>query len=204
MSRRQLEIQLDKTTSFDDPDWHAEQYTTPPSIASNLLWHLHLGDELEGKTVLDLGAGTGRLGLGSVLLGASHAHLVDIDGNALDRAQENAAKLGVHDEEYTVTMNSAEHYEPTEHIDLTVMNPPFGTQDHGADTAFLAKAEAVSDLVLSLHKATTQQYVMEWIIEHGGVLLDQHRIQFPLLNTMHHHDRDVEYVEVVAVVFKTT
>jgi putative methylase len=204
MSRRQLEIQLDKTASFDNPDWHAEQYSTPPSIAANLLWHLHLGDELQGKTVLDLGAGTGRLGLGAVLLGAEHAHLVDIDGAALSTAQANARALGITDDEYTVTMNSAEHYDAPPGLDLAVMNPPFGTQDKGADTAFLEKAAATTDLVLSMHKAATQQFVMEWIVEHGHVLLDQHRISFPLKNTMHHHDRDVEHVDVTAVLFKTT
>jgi putative methylase len=203
MSRRELEIALDKTSAFDNPDWHAEQYTTPSDIAANLLWHLSLGDHLQGREVLDLGCGTGRLGLGAVLLGAAHATLVDFDGDALEKVDENADKLNIPTDKYQTVLNSADSFKPTKQFDTTVMNPPFGTQDKGADTSFLAKAASCSDIVLSLHKAATQEYVMRWIVDHDGVLLDQHRIQFPLQNTMHHHDRETEYVEVIAIMFQT-
>jgi putative methylase len=203
MSRRELEIALDKTKPFDDPDWHAEQYTTPAGIAANLLWHLHLGEHLAGRQVLDLGCGTGRLGLGSILLGADHATLVDFDGEALDNVDKNASILNVASAEYDTVLNSAEAFQPRQEYDTAVMNPPFGTQDKGADTSFLSKATSCSDIVLSLHKAATQEYVMRWIVDHDGVILDQHRIRFPLKNTMHHHDRDTEHVDVIAIMFQT-
>lgn len=203
MSRKELEIQLDKTTDFNDPDWHAEQYATPPSIAANLLWHLTLSDDITGANVLDLGAGTGRLGLGAALLGAEHVTLVDFDGAALQAAERNAARLGIDDDRYTTVLNSAKHYDPSTDFDVAIMNPPFGTQDKGADTAFLEAASEAADLILSLHKAATQHYVTRWIIDNGHRLLDQHRIDFPLQNTMHHHDRDTEHIEVVAIVFTT-
>lgn len=202
MSRKELEIALSDTDGFDDPDWHAEQYSTPPSIAANLIWHLAMSDLLEGNAVLDLGCGSGRLGLGALLLGAKHAYLVDFDGDALTKAEENAEALGLPESSYTTVMNSAEHYD-AHNVDVAVMNPPFGTQDKGADTAFLEKASQAADYVLSLHKAATQQYVMEWIVDNKGVLLDQHRIDFPLQNTMSHHDRDTAYVDVIAVLFQT-
>lgn len=203
MSRKQLEIELDKTKDFRSPDWNAEQYSTPVDIAANLLWHLDLGDYIKDKKVLDLGSGPGRLGLGAALLGAKDVTLVDFDGAALHTAAENAETLGIPTDRYETVLNSAEAFEPRHTYDTTIMNPPFGTQKRGADTGFLAKATSCSDIVLSLHKAATQNYVMRWIVDHDGVLLDQHRIQFPLQNTMHHHDRDTEYVEVVAIMHTT-
>ncbi len=203
MSRRELEIALDKTTPFDDPDWHAEQYTTPSDIAANLLWHLSLGDHIQGREILDLGCGTGRLGLGALLLGAKKATMVDFDGEALQKVNENAGELDIPSSKYETVLNSADAFQPSQQFDTAVMNPPFGTQDKGADTSFLEKAASCSDIVLSLHKAVTQEYVMRWIVGHDGVLLDQHRIQFPLQNTMHHHDRETEYVEVIAIMFQT-
>lgn len=203
MSRHELEIALDKTQGFDNPDWHAEQYATPVDITANLLWHLHISDVLDDASVLDLGCGTGRLGLGTLLLGARHATLVDIDGAALTKAESNAEELSIPSDRYTTVMNSAEHYKPRSTFDLTVMNPPFGTQEHGADTAFLEKAATTSNLVLSLHKASTQQYLLRWVLGNGYDMLDQHRISFPLQNTMHHHDRDVKHVDVVAILFTT-
>ena len=51
--------------------------------------------DLEGKTVLDVGCGSGILGLCSLLLGAQSAELVDIDVQATDIAQHNAAINGL-------------------------------------------------------------------------------------------------------------
>ena len=48
---------------------------------------------LEGVSVLDMGCGSGILGIGALLLGAEHATAVDIDENAVKIAVENA-KIG--------------------------------------------------------------------------------------------------------------
>lgn len=45
---------------------------------------------LQGKTVLDVGCGSGILGLCALLLGAKQAELVDIDSQATEVAQHNA------------------------------------------------------------------------------------------------------------------
>lgn len=50
---------------------------------------------LKGKTVLDVGCGSGILGLCSLLLGAKRAELVDVDGQATEVAQHNAEINGL-------------------------------------------------------------------------------------------------------------
>jgi len=50
-----------------------------------------------GETVLDVGCGSGILGIAAVLLGADHADGVDIDTTAVRTANENAVVNGVED-----------------------------------------------------------------------------------------------------------
>ncbi len=50
-----------------------------------------------GSTILDIGCGTGVLGIAAVLLGASSGDAVDIDESAVKVARENAAKNKVED-----------------------------------------------------------------------------------------------------------
>lgn len=51
--------------------------------------------DLNGKRVLDIGCGSGILGLSSLLLGASFAELIDIDKQATDVAVHNAEINGL-------------------------------------------------------------------------------------------------------------
>ena len=53
------------------------------------------GLNLGGKTVLDVGCGSGILGLCALLLGAKHAELIDIDSQATDVAKHNAEINGL-------------------------------------------------------------------------------------------------------------
>ena len=56
----------------------------------------------EGDRVLDLGCGSGILGIAALLLGAAHVTGVDIDPKAVDVAYENAAMNGIGHDRLTV------------------------------------------------------------------------------------------------------
>ena len=56
----------------------------------------------EGRTVLDLGCGSGILSIAALCLGAGEAVAVDIDPKAVDVAYENAALNGIGRDRYTV------------------------------------------------------------------------------------------------------
>lgn len=51
--------------------------------------------DIEGHTVLDLGCGTGMLGIAACMLGAGTVVGVDIDSGALAAAAENASDMDV-------------------------------------------------------------------------------------------------------------
>lgn len=68
---------------------------THPTTALCLAW-LDAAD-LDGATVVDYGCGSGILGIGAALLGASSVHAVDIDPQALVATVDNARKNAVED-----------------------------------------------------------------------------------------------------------
>ncbi|HID18442.1 TPA: methyltransferase domain-containing protein, partial [Candidatus Bathyarchaeota archaeon] len=82
--RRELEILLGKVKPHPKPDVHLEQYQTPPRLASTLL-HMaaYTFNDLAGRTVCDLGCGTGILALGAAMLGAEYVVGLDLDPEAV-------------------------------------------------------------------------------------------------------------------------
>jgi putative methylase len=108
-------------------------------------------DDIESKTVLDLGCGTGRLALGAAFLGAKKVVGVDLDRTAVKVAAENSANTGLKDKVQWVT---ADIDVVCAQFDTVLQNPPFGVQKRGADRRFLEKALKSGKAVYSLHKST--------------------------------------------------
>ncbi|KAL9185388.1 hypothetical protein ACHAXT_003165 [Thalassiosira profunda] len=79
---------------FADPKIELEQYPTSAHLAASVvLSALERGDAGPGRTVCDLGAGTGMLGLGFALANSDLVYLVDCDETALALARENVDYL---------------------------------------------------------------------------------------------------------------
>ena len=146
------------------PDaWKLEQYTTPPHIAASILTYIqtYYGD-IEGKRVTDLGCGCGVLSIGCALLGATQVIGVDIDKCSIDVMIENVKAMElegvVATKQADITNLNASDI-PVEHVDVVIMNPPFGTKlNNGIDRVFIEKALKIVPVVYSLHKSTTRDY----------------------------------------------
>ena len=76
----------------DDDDGRAQLETIRAGI----------GRELTTATVLDLGCGSGILGIGALLLGCAHVTGCDIDPKAPEVAAANAALNGFYEDRFTV------------------------------------------------------------------------------------------------------
>jgi len=73
------------TPQFPDPDITLEQYATSPILCSYIInAALQNGDIGYGRSVLDLGCGTGMLSIGSAIVGTSSVTLVDCDEAAIE------------------------------------------------------------------------------------------------------------------------
>ncbi len=144
-----LERFLAGLAPMTNPKVGLEQYTTSEQLAANMLYlaAYNQGD-ISGKSVLDLGCGTGRLALGALFLGAAYIVGVDIDKAAVKIAVMNSSKAGLKGGVEWVLGDIAA---VEGKFDTVLQNPPFGVQRREADRAFLIKALEVGSSVYSLH-----------------------------------------------------
>ncbi len=128
MKLKNLEMMLQRLNGFSHPRASLEQYQTPAPLAARLLFHALMKGDIEGKTVCDLGCGTGVLAIGAALLGAASVKGVEIDEKAIATARENAAKLEADVEFILADVKDPEVAGKIGMCDTAIMNPPFGAQ----------------------------------------------------------------------------
>jgi putative methylase len=189
--RRQVEMALQGLAGFEDPDAALEQYETTASVASDLLQFAWGNGDLDGR-VLDLGCGTGVLGIGAALYGARVTGF-DIDAGALGVARRNVASAGVSDRVDWVR-GDVSHL-PFTRADTVIMNPPFGAQDEGADRAFLRAAGDIADVAYTVHNAGSLAFVESFVGESGEVT-DAFRTELVLPRRFGFHEEAEREIEV--------
>ena len=149
---------------FENPKVELEQYSTPPNIAAEILHRVDMDMDLSGKRVVDLGCGTGILGLGAICLGADHVLGVDIDSEALRVAQDNRNYMEIAEDTVQYSkldvkmVQKNDLPENCDKFDVVISNPPFGTRDSNIDQIFVTKGLELSDTVYSVHKSSTRNF----------------------------------------------
>jgi len=170
LTKKQLAILLSKVDEHPEPKVSLEQYTLVSEEVSDLLWTIEttFGD-ISGKVLVDLGCGTGRLAIGSALLGASYVIGVDIDEVALRVAAKSAKKLGVEDKTSWI-LASVQNLNLR--ADVVIQNPPYGVKREGADRPFLEAALRIAPIIYSLHKSgqKSRQFLKRFIKDLGGIV----------------------------------
>ncbi len=192
VSRRSLAVALSKLQVFKSPKVKLEQYPTESDLAAELLWHAHLRGELSGKRVIDLGAGTGILAIGAALLGAE-VTAVEKDAKAIEILRENVRCYEGTDNIVIIQSDIADFSEAG---DLVIMNPPFGTKERHADRCFLEKARGLAPVIYTIHKATTKKFITAFCRDNDLRIEWQADRDFPLRQTMSHHQKRRERVAV--------
>ena len=92
-SKRSLATKLGVVAGFEDPRLALEQYPTPPDLAAHVVHLADLHDDVDGRTVLDLGTGTGMLALAAALRGPARVLGVELDRAALTTATANERRV---------------------------------------------------------------------------------------------------------------
>jgi len=185
MRRSELVRRLATVPPPTAPRSELEQVVTPPEAAAELLEQALGAGDLEGRTVVDLGAGTGRLAIGAALLGARSVTAVELDpaAVAIARAGASRAKTTI---EFAVG-DVADWRRPAE---LVVMNPPFGAQRAHADRPFWDTAFRLAErAVYAFALADSRTFIARRAVAARAHVLATRPIAWELPRTFPHHTR---------------
>ncbi|CAE7867632.1 Mettl5, partial [Symbiodinium sp. KB8] len=171
-------------------------------------------DDIAGRTVADLGCGTGMLTAGALLLGAQHITALDVDPDAIAQAQDNLSSLGAEEgEDVTFQLadlgasdgGPADGPCPVPLVDTVIMNPPFGTRVEGIDVHFLTLAvRRARRAVYSMHKSSTRAHILKVASQLGAPATTLATMRFPIPRMYAHHTQDSVDVEVDLVRLDTS
>ncbi|WP_227373589.1 METTL5 family protein [Haladaptatus halobius] len=186
MGKRALERRLSEVADFADPRVELEQYSTPADLAAHLVHLADVHHDIAGKTVVDLGTGTGVLALGAATRDPERVVALDREHAALRRARENERRIApTVPVEWLLADATREPICPRKRaIDgvTVVMNPPFGAQkgNEHADRAFLETTAAVADVSYSIHNEGSADFVEAFADDAGGEVTHAFRAELPL------------------------
>ncbi len=200
-----LAIILSKLKTFENPKIHLEQYITDSQVAYEIIQSAKLNKDIDDKIILDLGCGTGILGIGCLIFGAKKVYFVDVDDKALQIAKENIKYV---EDEFNMDimkkavfiLKDVEFIEKNDFgkdkIELIMQNPPFGTKIKSIDAVFLRKSMELSNKIYTFHKFETKVFIDKLITSENFITRNLWKFNFPLKNTMQMHSKRIQYIDV--------
>lgn len=194
--KKHLEMAIQKVPKHPNPKVGLEQYSTPATIAADLLWNAYSLGDIADKKVMDLGCGTGIFAIASKLLGAASAIGVDIDKDSTDLASSYCGDVDFICSDICDLENNFD-------VDTIFQNPPFGSQKNakkGADLKFISKAVELSPKVLySFHMASTEEFLISYFEKNDLEITHIFRYNFPIPKIYEFHTRESANVEVIVI-----
>lgn len=202
LSKSGLGIFLSGLKTFSEPDLYSEQYSTDSETAASVLWDLHISGLIEGKTVCDLGAGTGVLGIGALFLGAKECLFVERDDKAIKILKSNLTRINK-GKAIIINKDISSFCEKDfkSKIDLVLQNPPFGTKKRNVDKEFLEKGFSMSNNVLSFHKSSTERFIKAISRDYGFSICKRWDFSYPLKKSFLFHKSKIKYIDVSCFFF---
>ena len=199
--RKHLEMKLQAIPNHPKPKVGLEQYTTPATIASDLVWNAFSLGDIENKNIVDLGCGTGVFAIASALMGSLSSVGVDVDEDSISLAFDVRDKLNVDNVDFVV--GDICDFNPASNADTVFQNPPFGSQkkaDSGQDLKFVQKAIDLNPEVLySFHMASTQDFLMGYYEDNNLEITHIFRYNFPIPKIYDFHTKEKRNVDVIVI-----
>ena len=192
MRPKHLAIELSKLQPHPCTSVELEQYATEGDLAAYWILGIDQVDEMEGKRVLDLGAGNGILGLGCLLVGAQHVTLVEADPLVVEIAKTNAERLLLRCEGTVKVIQehiSLQSEQPEIVPDIVLMNPPWGVQTAKADRPLLEYAFSLGAPVVHVLHSAKSKHVQALGRDYGYESEAMLETEFRLPPTYLHHSK---------------
>jgi putative methylase len=196
--KKQLEMALEGLPSHPHPNPDLEQYSTPASIAADLVWNAHAWGDVEGLKIVDLGCGTGILSLATILMGASQVVGVDLDPESIKLAHDRATEMKLNNIQYV----EGDALNFRDRADTVIMNPPFGAQKamrREADRRFLEKALELAPVSYSFHLKKTEKFLNQIIFSLDAKITTRLYYTFPIPKIYQFHQEEQKMVEVIVI-----
>src|SRR3989344_828787 len=195
-SKKELEVELSRLALFENPSLELEQYPISSSIAAEWIWNMALRGEAANRIILDAACGTGIIGIGLLLMGAKKVFFLDKDPAAIITARKNYDQIKsdyeIKEGEFIISDISLFD----DNVDIVVQNPPFGTKTGHADKKFLEKAFSCADIIYSMHKYSTKNFVETIVKDFGFKITHLWRFEFPIKHSFKFHTKPVNLVDV--------
>lgn len=206
MNKKKLAIILSKLKEPEKPKPYLEQYTIPGDLAAEILNLAYLAGDIKGKTIFDFGCGSGRLSIGSALLGAKTVVGIDIDKSSLKTAKENKKLV---EREFKIKNLYFVLYDINNwylKADVIIQNPPFGIQRKHSDRLFLEKSLECGKKIYSLHRngyKKTRDFLINFIKSRKGKILSIQKMSFTLPRIFKFHKKRIVRYDVDLYVIKS-
>ncbi|UCF11926.1 MAG: methyltransferase [Thermoplasmatales archaeon] len=200
MKKRELEILLQKVPLPNKPIPILEQYMTPASIVADIICIAHQFGDIENKTVVDLGCGTGIFSVGAMIAGAKKVTGIDADKDVITIAKKYAKENNL---EIEFKVDDVKNVQTK--CNTIIMNPPFGAQksNQKADRKFIEKGFEISKILYSIHLKKTIPFLEKMISSLGGIITYRKDYDFPIRWTFKFHDKKVVYYNVTLLRIET-
>lgn len=204
--KKSLEFILERIPRYDKPKRELEQYETPSSIASHILWTAYMKNDIRNKRILEPGCGIARFSIGALLLGADNVVCIDMDREILEFSEKLVSEL-FHELKSRIVFVYGDFTRlEIQGVDTIIMNPPFGVvkKNRGIDILFLKKALTLAKTVYTLHKYSLglENMIFEIASIYGFKITYREVLDFPIPMMFITHRRKIYRVKTVFYVLE--
>ena len=187
MRLRSLAMQLSKLEPISARKLDLEQYQTEGELAARWLFDISAFNDIsDGCRVVDLGSGNGILGIGSILMGAESATLVEVDEESCKVCRRNLESLGLSERVNVVNLRIGEMGGNFQEADLVISNPPWGTQSEASDRPFLETIISIGSVAHIMHSAEPT-HIQNFFHQNGWTTEKYGESDFALPASYDHH-----------------
>ncbi len=202
-----------------------EQYTTDAISTVDFIYFIGVDNQdIIGNIIIDIGAGTGRLGLTALLFGALSLVAIEKDKDAIEILKTNAKQfdllekiLIIEGDVEEISKNETKIKEISEKITdfhkdfisnnanpskIVIMNPPFGIHKKGADRSFLQLSTFLSEKIYSIHFSNEKNriFIKKFMKERGFLIDSIHSQKLFIKGTYNFHKKNQK--QIISNIYK--